>query len=55
LPSRRRAVLAIKLTQTGADLSGVLTGASEVLVVVGQLSASDDTSVSESKKGIAIK
>jgi hypothetical protein len=47
--------LAIKLTQTGADLSSVLTGASEVQVVVGQLSASDDTSVSESKKGIAIK
>ena len=47
--------LAIKLTQTGADLSAVLTGASEVQVVVGQLSATDDTTVSESKKGIAIK
>jgi hypothetical protein len=47
--------LAIKLTQSGADLSGVLTGASQVLVVVGQLSATDDTTVSESKKGIAIK
>jgi hypothetical protein len=47
--------LAIKLTQTGADLSGVLTGASEVQVVVGELSASDATAVSESKKGIVIK
>jgi hypothetical protein len=47
--------LVIKLTQTGADLSRVLTGASEVLVVVGQLSARDVTRVSASKKGIAIK
>jgi hypothetical protein len=47
--------LAITLTQTGADLSGVVTGPSEVLVVVGDYSTTDDATVSERKKGIAIK
>lgn len=47
--------LAITVKQVGADLGRLRTGASEVLVGVGELSASDATTVTDGRRAVVIK